>query len=97
MDYTNTLKTLQEASAFDLFRLRAAIDRVLDQPGWMQAVQSRLRTGQSVQYFDPPTNRAYSGQKGLVRLQLAISGHLESVEREHSYIDESHSWGNAFN
>ncbi len=60
MDYTNTLKTLQEASAFDLFRLRAAIDRVLDQPGWMQAVQSRPRAGQSVQYFDPPVNWASS-------------------------------------
>jgi len=81
MDYTNTLKTLQEASAFDLFRLRAAIDRVLDQPGWMQAVQSRLRTGQSVQYFDPPTNRAYSGQILELRRKQAVVLDLETQKR----------------
>ena len=46
MNYTDTLSSLNQASAFDLFRLRAAIDRVLDQPGWMSAVQARLRVGQ---------------------------------------------------
>jgi hypothetical protein len=81
MDYTNTLKTLQEASAFDLFRLRAAIDRVLDQPGWMQAVQSRLRTGQSVEYFDPPTNRTHSGQILELRRKQAVVLDLETQKR----------------
>jgi hypothetical protein len=35
MNFSETIANLSKASAFDLFRLHAAIDRVLDQPGWM--------------------------------------------------------------
>ena len=65
MNYTNTLSSLNQASAFDLFRLRAAIDRVLDQPGWMTAVQASLRVGQTVEYFDPQANRAFKGHQAV--------------------------------
>lgn len=53
MNYTEIVSTLNQASAFDLFRLRAAIDRVLDQPGWMTSVQARLRVGMAIEYFEP--------------------------------------------
>lgn len=43
MNFSDTLAALTSASAFDLFRLRAAIDRVLDQPGRMQTVHARFR------------------------------------------------------
>jgi hypothetical protein len=36
MNYSDTIASLTQASAFDLYRLRAAIDRVLDQPGWKE-------------------------------------------------------------
>lgn len=62
MDYSETAAARNNASAFELFRLRAAIDRVLDQPGWTLAVQTRLRVGQAISYFDPATNRSHPGQ-----------------------------------
>lgn len=72
MDYSQIVASLRQASAFDLFRLHAAIDRLLDQPEWMLAVQSRLRIGQAVQYFDPATNRAHDGQVLELRRKQAV-------------------------
>jgi hypothetical protein len=72
MDYSQILAALRQASAFDLFRLRAAIDRTLDQPDWMLAVQSRLQVGQAVTYFDPPTNRAHVGPLLELRRKQAV-------------------------
>ncbi|MCK2127817.1 hypothetical protein MX652_14100 [Thauera aromatica] len=49
MNYSELLAKLNAASAFDLYRLRAAIDRTLDEPSWVLAVQSRLHVGQTVE------------------------------------------------
>jgi hypothetical protein len=81
MNYTETLAALNQASAFDLFRLRAAIDRVLDQPGWMTAVQARLRIGQQIEYFDPLANRAFKGQLLELRRKQAVVLDLASQKR----------------
>lgn len=62
MNFSETIANLNRASAFELYRLRAAIDRVLDQPDWMMAVRARLRIGQVIQYFDPVANRSQQGQ-----------------------------------
>lgn len=62
MNFSETIANLNRASAFELYRLRAAIDRVLDQPDWMMAVRARLQIGQGVQYFDPVANRSERGQ-----------------------------------
>lgn len=73
MNFSDTIATLNNASAFELYRLRAAIDRVLDQPGWMDAVRSRLRVGQSIDYFDPQANRSCQGRiLELRRKQAAV-------------------------
>jgi hypothetical protein len=45
MNLSDTLASHKSASALDLFRPHAAIDRVLDQPGWMLAVRARLQAG----------------------------------------------------
>ncbi len=81
MNYTDTLASLNQASAFDLFRLRAAIDRVLDQPGWMTAVQSRLRVGQAIEYFNPQANRSFKGQLLEMRRKQAVVLDLETKKR----------------
>lgn len=72
MNFSATLAALNSASAFDLYRLRAAIDRVMDQPGWINAVRSRLQVGQAIQYFDPQTNRAHQGQILELRRKQAV-------------------------
>ena len=62
MNFSDIIKSLNNASAFDLYRMRAAIDRVLDEPRWMQSVQVRLKIGQDVQYFDPQANALRQGR-----------------------------------
>ena len=62
MNFSEVIQTLNQASAFDLFRLQAAIDRALSEPHRIQAVQSRLKVGQSVQFFDWRANKLKRGQ-----------------------------------
>jgi 16S rRNA U1498 N3-methylase RsmE len=81
MNFSETIATLNKASAFDLFRLRAAIDRVLDQPGWMVAVQSRLRVGQTIDYFDRQANRSHAGQVLELRRKQAVILDIETRKR----------------
>ena len=81
MNFSETIATLNNASAFELYRLRAAIDRVLDQPGWMDAVRSRLRVGQAIQYFDPAANRSQQGQVLELRRKQAVVLDLATQKR----------------
>jgi hypothetical protein len=81
MNYTDILSSLNQASAFDLFRLRAAIDRVLDQPVWTIAVQARLRVGMAIEYFDPQANRTFTGQLLEMRRKQAVVLDLETQKR----------------
>ncbi|POZ63880.1 hypothetical protein [Chromobacterium alticapitis] len=59
MKYEDILAALQQSSGFDLYRLRAMLDRVLDDPKWIVAVRQRLHVGQQVAYFDPATNQQH--------------------------------------
>lgn len=72
MNYSELIVQLNNASAFDLYRLRAAIDRVLDRPDRMIAIQLRLRIGQDIEYFDPQTNRAHAGKVLELRRKQAV-------------------------
>lgn len=81
MNFSETISTLKNASAFELYRLRAAIDRVLDQPGWMDAVRSRLRVGQHIQYFDPGANRSQQGEIEELRRKQAVVLDLATQKR----------------
>ena len=81
MNFSETIATLNSASAFELFRLRAAIDRVLDQPGWMDAVRSRLRVGQAIDYFEPTANRSQQGQVLELRRKQAVVLDLATQKR----------------
>lgn len=81
MNFSETIATLNNASAFELYRLRAAIDRVLDQPGWMDAVRSRLRVGQTIHYFDPVANRAQQGQVQELRRKQVVVLDLATQKR----------------
>lgn len=81
MNYSDVIKTLNSASAFELYRMRAAIDRVLDEPQWMQAVQARLKVGQAVQYFDPQANALKRGQVLEMRRKQAVVLDLDDAKR----------------
>ncbi|RBH38393.1 hypothetical protein C3F00_043220, partial [Pseudomonas sp. MWU13-2860] len=60
MKYEDILAAFQQASGFDLYRLRAMLDRVLDDPKWIVAVRQSLHIGQQVAYFDPATNQQHA-------------------------------------
>jgi hypothetical protein len=81
MNYTDILASLNKASAFDLFRISAAIDRVLSQPRWMAAIQSQLRVGMAIEYFDPQANRAFKGQLLEMRRKQAVVQDLATQKR----------------
>ena len=72
MNFSEVIKTLNSASAFDLYRMRAAIDRVLDEPRWMQSIQVRLKVGQEVEYFDPQANALRKGMLLEMRRKQAV-------------------------
>ena len=81
MNFSETIATLNNASAFELFRLRAAIDSVLDQPGWMNAVRSQLQVGQTIHYFDSAANRSQQGQVLELRRKQAVVLDLATQKR----------------
>ena len=57
MNYSDIITELETASGFDLFRLKVAIDRMLDDPKLILQLKSILRIGQEVEYFLPDENR----------------------------------------
>ena len=62
MNFDNILDALKQASGFDLYRLRAMLDRVLDDPKWIAAVQRQLLIGQQVSYYEAGSNTELTAQ-----------------------------------
>jgi hypothetical protein len=56
MNFSQILAALNQASAFELFRLQSAIHRKLDDPVWVDSVKKRLRVGQEISYFSSQDN-----------------------------------------
>jgi len=57
MSYSQFIEAIRHASAFDLFRLRAAIDIEIESPQKIAAIKSQLKVGQETTYFDTIKNR----------------------------------------
>jgi hypothetical protein len=72
MNFSDVLTVLNEASAFDLFRMRAAIGVALDEPARLQAIQARLQPGQEVAYFDARANAQRFGTIVELRRKTAL-------------------------
>lgn len=72
MNFSAVLEALNSASAFELYRLRVAINRQLDDPKWIEAIRWRLRVGQEIEYF--------SGQDNAVRRARIIQFRRKQAE-----------------
>lgn len=72
MNFSEVIKALNQASAFELYRMRAAINRVLDEPRWLQAIQARLQIGQAIEYFDSQANTLRHGKLLELRRKQAV-------------------------
>ena len=57
MNFSKIVSDLEDASAFDLYRLRCAIERILDDPQKILQVKQSLRIGAKVFWFDDIENR----------------------------------------
>ena len=57
MNYSYFLHEMQNASLFDLYRLRVVISQQLDNPERIEKVKARLRPGMKIEYFDETENR----------------------------------------
>ena len=57
MSYSQFIESIRHASAFDLFRLRAAIDVEIESPEKIRAIKSQLKIGQATSFFDRVKNR----------------------------------------
>lgn len=85
MNFSEILDTLKRGSAFELYRLRAAIDRLLADPRWISTIAGRLRRGQRIEFFDPRDNRLRPGViLEMRRTQLLV---LESEAAQRWLID----------
>jgi hypothetical protein len=62
MDYSRIIEELKQASLFDLYRLRVAIDHQLEDPQSIREIKSQLRPGQTITYFDGAENRLIEAQ-----------------------------------
>ena len=58
MNYSEILKSLQQASSFDLYRLRVAISRQLESPERILAIRNQLHIGQEVEIFNDGENKS---------------------------------------
>ena len=72
MNFSDVVKALNRASALELYRMRAAINRVLDEPRWLQAIQARLQIGQAIEYFDAQANTPRRGKLLELRRKQAV-------------------------
>ncbi len=72
MDYSQIINALNHASAFDLYRLRNAIDNMIDEPKRLIAIKARLHLGQTVQWFNPSDNRVYDGTLIKIKQMRAV-------------------------
>lgn len=82
MNFSDVIKSLNQASAFDLYRMRAAIDRVLDDPKWLHAIQARIQVGQQVSYFSVQANT-------LKRARVLELRRKQVILRD---LDDAQSW-----
>lgn len=81
MNFTEVLDALRLASEFELYRLRAAIDRMLNDPKWIVAIRQALRIGQQVEYFDEKDNRICTGQVLEMRQKTVLLLRLDTAQR----------------
>ena len=81
MNYDLVLSELHQASTFDLFRLQAAIGKLLDDPARLTAIKHRLRTGMELTYFHEQKNHLVPARLLEIRKTRVAVQDLESGKR----------------
>ena len=81
MNYSEIIKGLKNASAFDLYRLRVAIDQELESPPRTKETRQRLRPEQEISYFDQDKNKLITAKVIKLKRTRVLVEHLHDKER----------------
>ena len=81
INYNLILAELQKASAFELYRVQAAIRKLLDDPKRLTAIKRQLRPGMEITYLNEQENRLIPARLLEVRKTRAAIQDLESGKR----------------
>lgn len=92
MNYTHLLNELNNASSFDLYRLKSIINKQLDDPTRIFNIKKKLFTGQEITYFEEDENRLIAATIiELKRTRLVVKnlcdGHIWELYYYHINID----------
>ena len=81
MNYQELMVLLDQASAFDLFRISQVLNDMIDEPKRIIEVKSKLRMGMRVEYFD-------------ARLRKAVPVTIESIKQTRATArdDQNRRW-----
>jgi len=83
MDYSKILEELNNASSFDLYRLKVAIEQMLELPHRLSEIKRCLKPGQKISYFDETENRLIEAiVLKLMRKRLLVQNLHDQVKWE---------------
>jgi len=72
MDYSKIMNLLDEASLFDLYRLRAAIDKEMENPERIEKIRFSIKAGDPIRYFVEDENRLIDAEVLEVKRTRAL-------------------------
>ena len=81
MNYSAVLEALNSASLFDLYRLREAIQKQLEDPARLDAIKRQCRVGQRIAWFDSAENRLVEAEILALKQSRAAVRNLEDGKR----------------
>ena len=81
MDFDLIVSQLDQATAFDLYRLHAAVGRLMDDPRRLDAIKRSLHPGMEVSYFDARKNRLFPARILEIRRTRAVVQPVPTGER----------------
>lgn len=81
INYNLILSELQKASTFDLYRLQAAIGKLLDDPKRLTVIKRQLKPGMEITYLNEQENRLIPARLLEIRKTRASVQDLESGKR----------------
>lgn len=82
LDYSQLVNGLKNASLFEVYRLRIALDNELNNPAKIQAVRQLFKEGDTIEYFQAETNTFISA--------IVMQKHLKYVSVINCH--DKHPW-----
>ena len=81
MNIQTVFQELQSASDFELFRLKTAIDKLLDDPERIDALRQKMIIGMQLDYFNAEDNRSVACELLDIKRTRATVREIETGQR----------------